>query len=126
MKTLLALTLAAGLLAPSALIAQSRDSQIDRRSMNESDWSAHVRACKAQYRSYNERTDRYSLRAGVTRQCLIATPRNSVHDSVDRRGMSTAQWDAHVRRCDARYRSYNERTDTYTVRRGVTARCNLR
>jgi hypothetical protein len=34
-------------------------------------------------------------------------------------------WYQHVRACSARYRSYNPRTDTYQVRRGVVARCRL-
>lgn len=34
-------------------------------------------------------------------------------------------WRRHVRRCMARYRSYNPRTDRYVVRRGVTRRCRL-
>jgi len=34
-------------------------------------------------------------------------------------------WNRHVRACFNRYRSYNPRTDTYVVRRGVTARCRL-
>jgi hypothetical protein len=34
-------------------------------------------------------------------------------------------WNRHVRACFNAYRSYNPRTDTYVVRRGVTARCRL-
>ncbi|NBW14834.1 MAG: BA14K family protein [Caulobacteraceae bacterium] len=34
-------------------------------------------------------------------------------------------WYRHVRACSQRYRSYNPRTDSYTVRRGVFARCRL-
>lgn len=34
-------------------------------------------------------------------------------------------WNRHVRACFDRYRSYNPRTDTYMVRRGVYARCRL-
>jgi hypothetical protein len=34
-------------------------------------------------------------------------------------------WNRHVRACYARYRSYNPRTDSYVVRRGVMARCRL-
>lgn len=34
-------------------------------------------------------------------------------------------WNRHVRACMSRYRSYNPRTDTYVVRRGVVARCRL-
>ncbi|CAN5518166.1 hypothetical protein BH10PSE4_BH10PSE4_41180 [soil metagenome] len=34
-------------------------------------------------------------------------------------------WYQHVRACQTRYRSYNARTDTYVVRRGVVARCRL-
>jgi len=34
-------------------------------------------------------------------------------------------WYRHVRACSQRYRSYNSRTDSYTVRRGVYARCRL-
>ena len=34
-------------------------------------------------------------------------------------------WYRHVHACQTRYRSYNPRTDTYVVRRGVSARCRL-
>ena len=34
-------------------------------------------------------------------------------------------WYRHVRACQARYRSYNPRTDTFAVRRGVVVRCRL-
>lgn len=34
-------------------------------------------------------------------------------------------WYRHVRACQQRFRSYNSRTDSYTVRRGVTRRCTL-
>ena len=34
-------------------------------------------------------------------------------------------WYRHVRACSQRYRSYNPRTDTFVVRRGVVARCRL-
>lgn len=34
-------------------------------------------------------------------------------------------WYQHVRACSARYRSYNPRTDTYQVRRGVYRKCRL-
>lgn len=34
-------------------------------------------------------------------------------------------WYQHVRACSARYRSYNPRTDTYQVRRGVYRTCRL-
>jgi hypothetical protein len=34
-------------------------------------------------------------------------------------------WYRHVRACSQRYRSYNPRTDTFMVRRGVASRCRL-
>jgi len=34
-------------------------------------------------------------------------------------------WYGHVRSCQQRYRSYNPRTDTYQLRRGVNRRCTL-
>lgn len=37
----------------------------------------------------------------------------------------TSNWYAHVRACQQRYRSYNPRTDRYTVRAGRTAICSL-
>jgi hypothetical protein len=40
-------------------------------------------------------------------------------------GAPRSGWWRHVRRCEARYGSYNPRTDRYVVRRGVTARCYL-
>lgn len=36
-----------------------------------------------------------------------------------------ADWHRHVRACQQRYRSYDARTDRYTVRRGQTAICRL-
>lgn len=36
-----------------------------------------------------------------------------------------ADWYRHARACQIRYRSYNPRTDTFTVRRGVVNRCRL-
>lgn len=35
------------------------------------------------------------------------------------------EWQAHVDRCQKKYRSYNPRTDRYTVRHGQTALCRL-
>ena len=34
-------------------------------------------------------------------------------------------WYRHVRACQVRYRSYNPRTDTFVMRRGVVRRCRL-
>lgn len=34
-------------------------------------------------------------------------------------------WYRHVRACQQRYRSYNPRTDSFEIRRGVTRRCAL-
>jgi hypothetical protein len=34
-------------------------------------WSHHVRACQQRYRSYNPRTDRYSIGHGRTRICRL-------------------------------------------------------
>lgn len=34
-------------------------------------------------------------------------------------------WYRHVRACSQRFRSYNARTNTYMVRRGVSAQCRL-
>ncbi len=36
-----------------------------------------------------------------------------------------ADWYRHVRGCQQRFNSYNPRTDTYSLRRGVTRRCTL-
>jgi hypothetical protein len=36
-----------------------------------------------------------------------------------------AGWSRHVRACMAAYRSYNPRSDSYVVRRGVVVRCRL-
>ncbi|NBB64748.1 hypothetical protein GVN18_36440 [Pseudomonas sp. ODNR1LW] len=36
-----------------------------------SNWYAHVRACQQRYRSYNPRTDRYTVRAGRTAICTL-------------------------------------------------------
>jgi hypothetical protein len=35
------------------------------------DWYRHVRACNQRYRSYNPRTDMFTLRPGVTRRCML-------------------------------------------------------
>ena len=37
----------------------------------QSNWYAHVRACQQRYRSYNPRTDRYTVRAGRTAICTL-------------------------------------------------------
>ena len=37
----------------------------------QSNWYAHVRACQQRYRSYNPRTDRYTVRAGRTAICSL-------------------------------------------------------
>ena len=37
----------------------------------QSNWYAHVRACQQRYRSYNPRTDRYTVRAGRTAVCSL-------------------------------------------------------
>jgi hypothetical protein len=34
-------------------------------------WQRHVEACKRAYRSYDPKTDRYTVRRGVTRKCLL-------------------------------------------------------
>lgn len=36
-----------------------------------SDWRRHVRACQQRYRSYNARTDRYTVRAHQTAICRL-------------------------------------------------------
>lgn len=35
------------------------------------------------------------------------------------------RWESHYRRCDARYKSYDWRTDTYVTRNGVRRLCRL-
>ncbi|MBA4809225.1 BA14K family protein [Brevundimonas sp.] len=37
----------------------------------QSNWYAHVRACQQRYRTYNPRTDRYTVRAGRTAICTL-------------------------------------------------------
>jgi hypothetical protein len=37
----------------------------------QSNWYAHVRACQQRYRTYNPRTDRYTVRAGRTAICSL-------------------------------------------------------
>lgn len=37
----------------------------------QSNWYAHVRACQQRYRSYNPRTDRYTVRVGRTAICSL-------------------------------------------------------
>lgn len=34
-------------------------------------WQRHVAACKRAYRSYDPKTDRYTVRRGVTRKCQL-------------------------------------------------------
>lgn len=41
------------------------------------------------------------------------------------RTVYSGDWDAHVRACHARYRSYDEATDTFLGYDGVRHRCNL-
>ncbi|MGE4430787.1 MAG: BA14K family protein [Sphingobium sp.] len=38
---------------------------------------------------------------------------------------TTHEWQAHVDRCEKKYRSYNPKTDRYTIRKGQTALCRL-
>ncbi len=38
---------------------------------------------------------------------------------------SRDRWDRHIVACQKRYRSYDPRTDRYTIRRGRTAICRL-
>jgi hypothetical protein len=117
-------------------------------------WNRHVRACFAAYRSYNPRTDTYISRRGMRVRCTLATNFNNQGPPMgdrDRDGLPNAVdprddrwdnrwgpvvvapgywgnrpgWNRHVAACFATYRSYNPRTDSYTIRPGVTARCRL-
>lgn len=47
------------------------------------------------------------------------------YDQADAEDLQDNAWYAHVRICEARYASYDPRTDRYLVRRGVWARCRL-
>lgn len=51
-------------------IRQERLAQQSRASGSQS-WRRHVEACKRAYRSYDQKTDRYTVRRGVTRKCRL-------------------------------------------------------
>jgi len=129
-NSMIALAIACSVLTPAALQAQARNATPDRRGMSQTEWTAHVRACSARYKSYDERSDTYAPRAGVRERCTLQGNSQGnpgrTSANVDRQGMSQSQWAAHVRACKARYRSYNEQTDRYVPRAGTTARCTLR
>lgn len=113
-KTLIAL--AAGLMAASALPAAASDIQArpytqDRdhdRGRQDNDWNNG---------RHNDRNDdrwgRWDNRWGGR-----PTP-------PPRHWTRASDWYRHVHACQVRYRSYNPRTDTYVVRRGVLVRCRL-
>jgi len=140
-RSMFAMVLASFVLSPLTLQAQSRSNTPDRRGMSQPEWTEHVRACKARYRSYDEKSDTYAPRAGVRERCTLgggsqANPGNGharasqgpssrTSANADRQGMSQSQWAAHVRACKARYKSYNEQTDRYVPRVGTTAHCTL-
>jgi len=76
--------IALALLVPTTAFAQNRPAHRDasqqanaprqaehRAQKNASRSNRHVEACKRKYRSYNPRTDRYTVRPGVTRRCTL-------------------------------------------------------
>lgn len=48
---------------------RGRDVSVGNRTSARSDRRAHIARCRAAYRSYDARTDRYQVRRGVTRRC---------------------------------------------------------
>lgn len=56
---------------------------------------------------------------GFIAGAAIASGINNANDGYDR------GWESHVARCEARFRSYNARTDTYLGYDGDYHRCNL-
>lgn len=78
----LILTLAAlAVLAPTASLAQPRpqpghgmerrDDRHDAKPRPRPRKLSHAQLCRERFRSYNPRTDRYTLRPGVTRRCTL-------------------------------------------------------
>lgn len=121
-KTLVAL--AAGLLALSALPATASAPPQSRPYTQDRD---HDRGRNDQRGDHNDRNDRGDRDRGRNNDrygrwdnqwgARPATP--------PRHWTRQSDWYRHVRACQTRYRSYNPRTDTFTVRRGVMQRCRL-
>lgn len=49
----------------------ARPSAPPRHWNKQGDWYRHVRACQQRYRSYNARTDMFTIRRGVMRRCML-------------------------------------------------------
>ena len=59
--------------------------------------------------------------AGIVGSAII----HGAHRRHHRRDYHETSWERHVRRCYARYRSYDETTDTYINNHGYERRCRL-
>jgi hypothetical protein len=126
-KTLIAF--AAGLMAFSALpaaaasIPQERpwtqqDNRQDRRDDRRDDRQDDRRDRRddRQEERRDRRDDRYGRWESQWGIYPAAPPRHWSRQN---------DWYRHVRACQVRYRSYNPRTDTFVMRRGVVRRCRL-
>lgn len=118
-KTLAAL--AAGLLTLSALPATASAPPQARPYSQERDRD-HDRGRNDQRGDRNDRGDRgrNNDRYGRWDDRWGARP-----STPPRHWTRQNDWYRHVRACQSRYRSYDPRTDTFTVRRGVVQRCRL-
>lgn len=122
-KTLLAV--AAGLMAvaaplASAQAAQQNSPQTQRQIQAQTQTHGRGQQQGQNDRRDERRDDRQDNRYGRWDSSWGARP-----PAPPRHFTRTADWHRHVRACQQRYRSYDARTDRYTVRRGQTAICRL-
>jgi hypothetical protein len=109
-KLIVAVFGAALMFAPAIATAQGRHNPDDRRGQHQDPRHGHSQGAD---RGHGGNYGQWNARWGARPP---APPRHWT-----RRG----DWYRHVRACQLRFRSYNPRTDTYVVRRGVTRRCPL-
>lgn len=115
------LALAAGLIAASAPLASAQAAQNrpapqqsqPNQSPQHQNQNQNQHQGQQPQQSQNDRYGRWDNAWGAR---PAAPPRNFTR---------TSDWHRHVRACQQRYRSYDARTDRYTVRRGQTAICRL-
>lgn len=107
-KSLLAV--AAGLMALSAPLASAQAAVQNRPA------AQHQEPRRDDSRNDRQTNDRYGRWDNSWGARPSAPPRHFTR---------TSDWYRHVRACQQRYRSYDARTDRYTVRRGQTAICRL-
>lgn len=131
-SAVLGTVLAGTMMLPAPAAAQSLRSQerfVSERCLQHPNW----RGCRdwrenrhrwgrndyRQWYRWNQRNVGSSIAAGIFGFAIGA----AIAGSAARSGGSS--WDNHVARCEARYRSYNPRTDMFLGYDGQYHRCNL-